>query len=183
MENIFSILSYGLIIFFAIYLFKKFNIKLPLLILIWIIFLGITSFVGERFFDVDIENNVLIFFIPLFLTLILNIIIMTIQYKKNKELRLSIVYKLLFFFSIFDNHNSKKGIKKAFSWILLPLKLFFTNEITTIKNRRSIYLLNIIWNVLFLVSAIFFALDKMVIGVMLFLILPIALLIFKGFDK
>ena len=185
MENVLSILLYGVIIFFTFYLFKKFNIKLPLLILLFIIFLAITTFIGEYFFDIDSDNNAKVFsIISLFLVSIVNIIIMTLQYKNNKELRLSVVYKLLFLFAIFDNHNSKKKINKIFSWILLPLKLLFTNEITTIKNRKSVYILNLIWIVVFLISTIIlFALNKFTIGIMLYLILPIALLIFKGFDK
>lgn len=177
-------LLYGLFIFLAIYLFKKFNIKLPLLILLFIIFLLTTTFIGEYFFDIAYNDNSLVFFIiSLFLVSIVNVSIITVQYKKNKELRLSVVYKILFFYLIIDNHNSKKGINKIFSWILLPLKLLFTNEITTIKNRKSIYILNLIWIVVFLISTILFALNKMEFGISLYLILPIAVLVFKVLDK
>ena len=184
MESVLTILLYGVILFLTFYLFKKFNIKFPLLVLLFVIFLATTTFIGEYFFDIDSDDNVAIFFIiSLLLVSIVNVIIMTIQYKKNKEIRLSVAYKILFFYAIIDNHNSKKGMKKIFSWILLPLKLLFTNEITTIKNRKSIYILNLIWIVVFLISIILFALDKMTIAISLYLILAIALLIFKGFDK
>ena len=53
MENVFAIVICLGIIFFAIYLFKKFNIKLPLLIVLFLVFLGMTAFVGECFFDVN----------------------------------------------------------------------------------------------------------------------------------
>ena len=182
MESFFSILLYGIIIFFIIYLFKKFNIKLPLLILLFIIFLGITEFVSE-YFDINNDTNIDVI-ISLFLVSIVNIIIMTLQYKKNKEIRLSIVYKIFFLLVILDDHKSKKKIKKIFSWLLMPLKLFLTNEITTIKSKKYIYILNLIWIVVLLISSILlFILNKTEIGIMLYLILPISLFIFKGFDK
>lgn len=181
LASLISILLYVVIIIFSIYLFKKFSIKLPLLILLFIIFSGITAFVGEYFFNFD--NSLVFFIISLFIVSIVNIIIMTLQYKNNKEIRLSIVYKILFFYAIIDTHNSKKRNKKIFSWILLPAKLLFANELTTIKNRKSIYILNLIWIIVFLTSSIFFAFDKMEIGISLYLILAISIFIFKILDK
>lgn len=183
MENVFAIITYLVIIFFTIYLFKKFNIKLPLLVVLFLIFLGITAFIGEYFFDIN-NHSLIDVVIALFLVSIVNIIIMTIQYKNNKELRLSIVYKIFFLFVIYDDHKSKKKIKKIFSWILMPLKLFITNEITTIKKQKSVYILNLLWNIVFLISVIFlFILDEFEIGFMVYLILPISLFIFKGYDN
>ena len=93
------------------------------------------------------------------------------QYKNNKDIRLSIIYKIFFLLVILDDHKSKKKVKKIFSWLLMPLKLFLTNEITTIKNQKSIYILNLLWNIVFLISTVFlFVLEKFEIGIMIYLI-------------
>jgi len=187
LESIISILVYIFIIFFPIYLFRKFKMKLPLLIFLFMIFLIITSFIEEYVFNFNDNNWRVSTIISLFFISVVNIIITTLQYKNNQELKLSAIYKILFFYLIINDHNDQKKnkniIKKILSWVSLPIKLLFANKLTTIKNRKSIYILNLIWIVVFLMSSILFAFDKIEIGCSLYSILAISILIFKIIDK